>query len=130
MKKAMAVWIVLFGLSAFAQSPEIIKLAVKNYEKALKSPSSSMVESSIFHVARLKLFYPTENTEGLAKQLERLQEKGHTPTIRYKAYLALQLLNYPVLFANLDKKNYTDSDQFFRLVSQEMQTRLLAGRDR
>ncbi len=130
MKKAMAVWIVLLGLSAFAQSPETIKMGVKNYEKALKSARSSMVESSIFHVAKLKLFYPTEDTEGLAKQLERLQEKGHTPTIRYKAYLALQLLNHPVLFANIEKKNYKDSDSFFRMLSQEMQTRLLAGSDR
>ncbi len=124
--KTLTIFLAFFlTVNIFAQSEKNLANAVLNYEKALKSGNPGMVESAIFHAAKYKLFYPERDTQCLKKCLAKLSKDGENDTLRYKAYLAHQMLAQPEIFHEVERKNYKDSNAFFSILATELQSRLL-----
>ena len=128
MKAFAIVWIAVLSFAVFAQSAKVLEKAPQNFEKALKSGNESVVASAIFHSAKFKLFYPDQDTEKLSRQLERLSQESPSMEIRYKAYLAAQLMNDSALLKKIEKQDYKDGDRFFKLLAEEIQKEILADK--
>lgn len=128
MKTLSLLFVALLIVALPAQSPENLKNAPKNYEKALKSGNAGMVESAIFHSLKFMLFYPQEDAAKLKKQITRLVKEGETRSIRYKAYLASQFLNNPDLLATIEKEDYKDADRFFKILGDILQENVLVSK--
>lgn len=127
--KILTIFLAIFlTINVFAQSEKNLTSAVQNYKKALNSGNPGLVESAIFHAAKFKLFFPERDTECLKKCLAKLAKNGENDTLSYKAYLANQILTQPNLFINIEKKNYKDSQAFFRMIAAELQSQLLADK--
>lgn len=126
MKTATLMMIILTSMTLMAAGNSTVENALPNLERALNSDNHGVVESAIFMSAKLKLFYPQQNTESLEKLLDNLTDTGETETIRYKAYLAFQFMTNATSLANIEKEDYKASDQFFRLLADEKENRLLA----
>jgi hypothetical protein len=54
-----------------------------------------------------------------------LADRGRTPAIRYKAYLATAVFDNPARFENTLKARYTDSEEFFNAVASQVHKTLL-----
>ncbi len=128
MKTFIATLLVIFSITVAAQTPESLTRGVKSYTKSLKSDNIGIVESSVFHIAKLKLLFPEEETADALAELEKLAEAAPSETIRFKAYLATQVLEFPENFSTLEKKNYKDAEAFFLMISTELQKKLLVNR--
>lgn len=128
MKTFIATLLVIFSITVAAQTPESLTRGVKSYTKSLKSDNIGIVESSVFHIAKLKLLFPEEETGAALSELEKLSESAASESIRFKAYLATQVLEFPENFSTLEKKNYKDAEAFFLMISTELQKKLLVNR--
>ena len=128
MKTMLIIWIATLSFAVMAQSTAVIENAPQNYEKALKSANPGVVKSAIFYAVKLKLYYPEQNTEKLNTLLERLSQGSESTEIRYKAYLASQFMSDGKLLEKIEKQDYKDGDQFFRLLADELQNEILAER--
>ena len=128
MKTFIATLLVIFSITVAAQTPESLTRGVKSYTKSLKSDNVGIVESAVFHIAKLKLLFPEEATGAALAELENLSESGASESIRFKAYLATQVLEFPENFSTLEKKNYKDAEAFFLMISTELQKKLLVNR--
>ncbi len=135
MKSLMAVII----LSAFIAAGRAARMpdpadsaphyATPNYLRALQHSNKGLAESAIFQVVKLKLFYPGIKCDELLSQLEQLSEKGATPAIRFKAFLAATFLRHPDLLERLPKANYKAQDAFFFMLSANLQNAYLEQYD-
>jgi hypothetical protein len=119
---------ILFYNSLFAQSAIVIERAPQNYLMALNSENESIVESAIFYSVKFKLFYEEQDVRNLADKLEKLTIDGPTKFIRYKAFLASYYLNDMTLLMENAKEDYKDANQFFQLLGERLQEKLLADR--
>lgn len=128
MKLYAIVFVVLLSVAVFGQSAEAVDKAPQNFEKALKSDNPGLIESAIFLTVKYKLFYPEKDTENLVKAIDRLVIDGQTKSIRYKAYLASEYLKHGELLANVEKENYKDGDQFFKLLADKLENESLVTR--
>lgn len=128
MKLYAIVFMVMLSFAVFGQSAEAVDKAPQNFENALKSDNPGLVESAIFLTVKYKLFYPEKNTGKLVKAIDRLVKKGQTKSIRYKAYLASEYMRHGELLANVEKEDYKDGDQFFKLLADKLEDELLVTR--
>lgn len=128
MKTLSLLFVALLSVGLAAQSPENVKNAPKNFEKALKSGNAGLVESAIFHSLKFMIFYPEQDAAKLKKQITRLVKEGETRNIRYKAYLASQFLNNPDLLATIEKEDYKDADRFFKMLGDTLQESVLVSK--
>lgn len=128
MKTLSLLFVALLSVGLAAQSPENVKNAPKNFEKALKSGNAGLVESAIFHSLKFMIFYPEQDVTKLKKQITRLVKEGETRNIRYKAYLASQFLNNPDLLATIEKEDYKDADRFFKMLGDTLQESVLVAK--
>lgn len=128
MKTLSLLFVALLSVGLAAQSPENVKNAPKNFEKALKSGNAGLVESAIFHSLKFMIFYPEQDVAKLKKQITRLVKEGETRNIRYKAYLASQFLNNPDLLATIEKADYKDADEFFKMLGDTLQESVLVSK--
>lgn len=128
MKTLSLLFVALLSVGLAAQSPENVKNAPKNFEKALKSGNAGLVESAIFHSLKFMIFYPEQDVTKLKKQITRLVKEGETRNIRYKAYLASQFLNNPDLLATIEKEDYKDADRFFKMLGDTLQESVLVSK--
>ena len=128
MKVYAMVFVVILSFAVFAQSEAVVDQAPQNFEKALKSGNPGLVESAIFLTVKYKLFYPEKDTGKLVKVIDRLVTEGQTKCIRYKAYLASEYLKHGELLANVEKENYKDGDQFFRMLAHKLENESLVTR--
>lgn len=128
MKLYAIVFMVVLSFAVFAQSAEVVDNAPRNFENALKTDNPGLVESAIFLAVKFKLFYPEQNTDGLVKEIDRLVKEGQTKSIRYKAYLASEFMKHGDLMANIEKEDYKDGDQFFKLLADTLENEMLVTR--
>lgn len=126
MKTLTIILLTMVSLTVFAQTEKVIENAPANYLQALKSNNDGVVESAIFHSVKYKIFYPDQNTTELEKEIENLVEKGKTEAIRYKAFLANQFIQNSKLMSNIEKEDYKDGSEFFKMLSQELNDHVLA----
>ena len=128
MKTLTLILIVAVSVAAFAQTEKTVESAPANYIKALKSDNDGMVESALFHAMKYKLYYPDQNISDLEKQIERLAENGKSETIRYKAFLANEFMQNEALMNRIEKEDYKDSGEFFKMLSEELNDHVLAAK--
>lgn len=128
MKTLTIILIVAVSLAAFAQTETAIENAPDNYLKALKSDNDGMVESAIFHTIKYKLYYPEQNTAGLEKEIEKLTRYSNSETIRYKAFLATQFLKNDSLMDRIEKEDYKNEADFFKMLGVELNEHFLAAK--
>jgi hypothetical protein len=126
MRTLILALIAVVSFAAFAQTEKTIESAPANYIKALKSDNDGMVESALFHALKYKLYYPEENTSDLEKQIERLVDNGNSETIRYKAFLANEFMQNHQLMNRIEKADYKDAGEFFKMLSEELNNHVLA----
>lgn len=120
--------IVAVSVAAFAQTEKTVNNAPANYVKALKSNNDGMVESALFHSMKYKLYYPEQNTSDLEKQIERLVENGKSNAIRYKAFLAAEFMQNNTLMNKIEKEDYKDADEFFKMLGKELNEHVIAAK--
>ena len=126
----LLLFLILFGCAVQPRVHEEppLELARRNYLKALQHPSNPpMVESAIFHVVKLKLFFPGEDCREITRELERLIHDGQTASIRYKAYLAKMFINNPEWLLEIRKQDYKDGNRFFAMLNEELRHKLLVS---
>ncbi len=128
MKVLTIIFIATVSFAVFAQTDKTIESAPANYLKALKSDNDGMVESAIFHSMKYKLYYPEQNTTRLEKEIEKLVEKGKSEAIRYKAFLAMQFMQNDKLMNIIEKEDYKDAAQFFKMLGEELNEHFLAAK--
>ncbi len=78
----------------------------------------------IFHSVKFAIYFPEQDTESILRELRRLAQNGASGCIRYKAYLAAEYLQNKKLLTAIKKKNYKDSEQFFRLLNENYQRQI------
>ena len=108
------------------RTPSSVTWKLANYAKALKSDNDGMVESAIFHSMKYKLYHPEQNISVVEKQIEKLVDNGKSQAIRYKAYLASEFMQNETLMSRIKKADYKDAEEFFKMLSEELSTNLLA----
>ena len=128
MKILVTVSMIIFYHSLVAQSAKTIERAPQNYLMALNSGNESIVESAIFYSVKFKLFYEDQDVQNLIAKLEKLAIDGPTNSIRYKAYLAAYYLNETTLMMEIAKEDYKNANQFFQMLGERLQEKLLADR--
>jgi hypothetical protein len=128
MRTLILTLIVAVSLAAFAQTEKTVQNAPANYIKALKSDNDGMVESALFHAMKYKLYYPDQNTSDLERQIERLVDNGDSETIRYKAFLANEFIQNDVLMNKIEKADYKDAGEFFKMLGKELNEHLFAAK--
>jgi hypothetical protein len=90
-----------------------LKKALKCYEKTLSHDNEGLVISSIRNIMKLMVTYPQLDFSDAKKKLDKLSLESESKTIRYNAYVATNLLNYPdQLKWNIPEK-YEDLEFFF-----------------
>ncbi len=104
-----------------------IDKAAKNYMTSLNMDNDGVVESALAQVAALKLVAPAMEFPALREKVAGLVTSGRTPTVRYKASLALMVFENPEMFREVRDSQYEDSDQFFITLAQRIQESLFAG---
>ena len=104
-----------------------IDKAAKNYMTSLNMENNGVVESALAQVAAMKLVVPAEEFSALREKVAGLVTSGRTPTVRYKASLALMVFENPEMFHEVRNSRYEDSDQFFIALAHRIQESLFAG---
>lgn len=107
-------------------SSDRLELVKTNYLESLRSENAGVVESAIFYVVKFKLFYSEQDMKAIRSELDRLATGGDTPAIRYKAQLAGNFLSYPNWLKKIKKLDYRNGDDFFSMLSTELQSRIFA----
>src|SRR6185369_532484 len=95
--------------------------AGQNFAAALQSENDGAVESALALVARLKLSLPERRFVMIESECVRLITNGQTESIRYKAYLVLNLLGHPRMFATEARTSYPDANEMFTALANRLQ---------
>lgn len=96
-------------------SSSVKMLPMRNYQLAMRSDNSGLVESSIFQ--SLVYWRKTGNpdTAALISEMDKLQTDGATSAIRYQAFLASYILKDEVImYLVLDPSLYKSSREYFK----------------
>ena len=128
MKTLILFLILAVSSAAFAQTEKAIENAPANYLKALKSDNDGVVESALFHSMKYKLYYPEQNTAKLEREIEKLVENGNSDAIRYKAFLADEFMQNNTLMNKIEKADYKDAGEFFKMLGKELNEHLIAAK--
>lgn len=128
MKTLILILILAVSSAAFAQTEKAIENAPANYLKALKSDNDGVVESALFHSMKYKLYYPEQNTAKLERETEKLVENGNSDAIRYKAFLANEFMQNNTLMNKIEKADYKDAGEFFKMLGKELNEHLIAAK--
>ena len=123
----------MISAASYAQAPATnhdakIDKAKKNYLVGLRSDISGLVESCMMRSAQVKMLYPDANYSDVKKVTDSIAVHGVSPTIRYKAYLASNVLENPEWFGKRDRQAIETPDEFFNSVAAQLQERLLGSR--
>jgi len=103
-------------------------MAKSNYIMALRSENEGLEESSLMQSAKVRILYPDVNFQEVKQVVDSLAVNGNTPTLRYEAYLASNVLENPSWFAKWDRQAMQDPDTFFVSVAAQLQERIFGSR--
>jgi len=101
-----------------------VERAKKNYLQGLSYNVDPLVESAIFNVMALRQYFPQHDYSAIAKRLAELSQNSPNATVRYKAFLAVQLMENPDWFGPYDFINREDRNVVFQDISQKISGRL------
>jgi hypothetical protein len=106
------------------QSMDLSKVTCR-YAEGLKSGIDGVVESSLAHLVRMKLFVPDLQCPNVREEIAKLASDGSTPRIRYKAYLASLVFDSPQIFKAESTQNFAGADELFSTVASRLQVALI-----
>lgn len=69
-----------------------------NYLISLNSGVPQVVESALGHITLMRIAYPNQDLRKLQEKLYDLASSGATKSIRYKAFIAMQVFANPAAF--------------------------------
>jgi hypothetical protein len=104
------------------------EIAKFNYLMGLRSENAGLSASAMMQTAKVKMLYPDVNFDEVKNVTDSIVVNGKTPSIRYMAYLASNVLENPTWFAKKDRQATQDPDEFFASVAAQLQERLLGSR--
>jgi hypothetical protein len=99
---------------------------VCRYVECLKTGNDGVIEASLSHLMRMKLFVPELQCPGAQQEFAKLAMNGATPKIRYKAYLAGLVFDSPQIFKEEAARNYSGPDELFTSIASRLQVALIA----
>lgn len=102
-----------------------IETGIGNYLMGLRSNNGGIVESSIMGIVKLKILYPHIAFREIEGVLDSLVTNGKTPAVRYKAYLASNVCENPLWFADQRELQHLRTDEFFVPIAKKLQERML-----
>ena len=97
----------------------------KNILTGLRSENSGLIESSLVLIAKIKLSFPETNVSDVQTVVDSIAIAGSSATLRYKAYLTLNICADPEWFSAETILPITTVDEFFLSASQRLQNKLL-----
>jgi hypothetical protein len=104
--------------------------AQKGYKCCLQCKADGVVETAIAQVAWMRLAVKDRDMTDLKAELDRLAVMGRTPAIRYKAYLACQVFDYPEIFGSVQQAGVENADELFSALANRLQKTLVGYTDR
>ena len=130
---AAAVAAVLFSATAIAQPVTnkhccTSERAKVNYLIGARSDNEGLSESSLMETAKVKMLYPDANLQEIKSVADSLALNGSTPSLRYMAYLASNVLENPGWFGGKTAAGAETPDKFFASIATELQERVLGSR--
>ena len=99
--------------------------ARKNFVASLNNDNDGVVESSIAHVVHMRIALPHNDMPEIERTLDELTTDGHSPVIRYKAYLATLVFSDPMGFRSVMSTDYESGDAFFSAIASQLQKTML-----
>lgn len=109
----------------FATTEAKIEYAKKNLMKGLRSDNAGVVESAMRVTAQLKMRYPSADIAALVQEIDEIAAEHPSGTMRYKAYITLNICADPEWYLQEENATTTDDVNFFRNASARMQQKLL-----
>ena len=94
--------------------------AAEAYTPALSSPNDGVVESALAHVAMIKLTMPDCELNAVKGVISRIESKGTTEELRYKAWIVRMLMDNPMMFGDVARAGYEDPDALFAALASKM----------
>lgn len=109
----------------FTTAEQKIEFAKKNIAHGLRSGNAGVIESAMRLTALMKMRYPASDVSNLAGIIDEIAAKHPSGTIRYKAYITLNICADPEWYVQEEKVATADDLTFFRNASARMQQKLL-----
>jgi hypothetical protein len=104
--------------------------AQKGYKCCLQCKADGVVETAIAQIVWMRLAVKDKDMTDLKAELDRLAVIGRTPAIRYKAYLACQVFDYPEIFGSVQQTGIESADDLFSALATRLQKTLVGYNDR
>jgi len=92
----------------------------QDYLVRLHSAKASVVESALEPVITMRIAFPNENFREIEERLYNLASRGETRSIRYKAYLAVQVFADPVAFRSTIEKRMLFGEDFYANLAEKL----------
>lgn len=108
-----------------ALTEQRLAYAQKNMIVGLRSGNTGVVESTMMLVAKVKLYCPARDVDGLLKIVDSLSVAGHSASLRYKAYVISNICADPLWFAHEPSLQSLDPDRFYVDAAQRLQQKML-----
>jgi hypothetical protein len=108
-------------------SPQKIEYAKKNILFGLASGNEGITESVMVLTAKIVLMAPQTDLTEIRTHIERIASAHASGTLRYKAFILMQILEDPERFADVDTLRGLEPEAFFIAVARQLQRQLLAA---
>jgi hypothetical protein len=92
-----------------------------NYLVNLNSPLPSVVESALGHVTLMRILYPKQDLRKIQEKLFDLASQGATPSVRHKAFTAMQVFANPSAFSGAVAGRQYSGDGLLEELAAQMQ---------
>lgn len=91
-----------------------------NYIHNLNSEVPGVVESALGHVTLMRIAYPRQDLRKLQEKLYDLASRGATRSIRYKAFIAMQVFGNPGAFkSTIVGRDYSGDGLLEEIAAQQ-----------
>lgn len=108
-------------------SSQKIEYAKKNILLGLASGNEGITESVLVLTAKIVLTAPQTDLTEIRTHIERIVSAHESGTIRYKAFILMQILEDPERFAEVDALHGLEPESFFIAAARHLQKQLLAA---
>jgi hypothetical protein len=91
-----------------------------NYLNNLNSDVPGVVESALGHITLMRIAYPRQDLRKLQAKLYDLASRGATRSIRYKAFIAMQVFGNPGAFkSTIVGRDYSGDGLLEEIAAQQ-----------
>jgi hypothetical protein len=94
--------------------------AASVYTANLSSNNEGVVESSLAHLAMMKLMLPANDFQAAEAKAAELAKNYPSQETRYKAFLTRTVIDNPAMFAGLETRHYAHADEFFGVIAAKL----------